>query len=179
MNHPNQLHRLIMTALLTAITAVLSIIAIPTPWGVPFTLQTFAIALCGCLLGKKDGTVAVLLYLMLGLVLPVYSGGGSGFGWLMGMTGGYLFGFLPMAFLCGVKKDAEKLMVRLLMCLLGLFTCHLWGSVQFALISGRGFFSAFLLASAPYLVKDVISLFLADVVAQAVQMALKKSRAMP
>ena len=47
--------RLITAALFTAITAVLSQTAIPTPFDVPLTLQTFAVALCGYVLGVKWG----------------------------------------------------------------------------------------------------------------------------
>ena len=50
----------------TAILAVLSILQIPMPSGVPITLQTFAVALCGYVLGRKNGTLCVLLYLLLG-----------------------------------------------------------------------------------------------------------------
>ena len=43
----------------TAITSVLSILQIPTPWGVPFTLQTFAMALAGYVLwyASHSGTL--------------------------------------------------------------------------------------------------------------------------
>ena len=50
----------------TAVLAVLSILQIPMPSGVPITLQTFAVALCGYVLGRKNGTLCVLLYLLLG-----------------------------------------------------------------------------------------------------------------
>ena len=58
---------------------------------------------------------------------------------------------------------------------LGLAVCHLLGTVQFAAVSGRGVLEAFLLASAPYLVKDVLSVAAAYGAAAALQFSLKKS----
>ena len=51
-----------MIGMFTAVLAVLSILQIPMPSGVPITLQTFAVALCGYCLGKKNGTLCVALY---------------------------------------------------------------------------------------------------------------------
>ena len=53
-------------ALFTAITAALSQAAIPTPFGVPLTLQTFAVALCGYVLGIKWGLASIITYILLG-----------------------------------------------------------------------------------------------------------------
>ena len=58
--------RLITAALFTAITAVLSQTAIPTPFDVPLTLQTFAVALCGYVLGVKWGLASIAAYILLG-----------------------------------------------------------------------------------------------------------------
>ena len=61
-----------MIAMLTAVTSVLSIMQIPTPWGVPFTLQTAAVALSGYVLGEKYGTISTILYVLLGTIgVPV------------------------------------------------------------------------------------------------------------
>lgn len=65
-----------MIGMFTAVLAVLSILQIPMPSGVPITLQTFAVALCGYCLGKKNGTLCVALYLILGFVgVPVFTEG--------------------------------------------------------------------------------------------------------
>ena len=87
----------------TAVLAVLSILQIPMPSGVPITLQTFAVALCGYVLGRKNGTLCVLLYLLLGFAgVPVFTGMTAGIGKLVGYTGGFLYGFLFLAFFCGL-----------------------------------------------------------------------------
>ena len=44
----------------------------------PITGQTFGVLLVGGALGLRRGVSSVGLYLLMGLLLPVYAGGGSG-----------------------------------------------------------------------------------------------------
>ena len=56
--------------------------------------KLFALFLALLTLGGKGATVSVLVYLALGAVgLPVFSGFRGGFGTLLGVTGGFLWGF--------------------------------------------------------------------------------------
>lgn len=168
--------QIVMAGVFAAVLAVLSQISIPMPTGIPVTLQTFAVALCGYALGWKRGLLAVAVYIALGLVgLPVFSGFSGGVGSVLGMTGGYIWGFLPMAALCGAGLRMRRRPMALLFGALGLGICHLLGTVQFAAVSGRGVLEAFLLASAPYLIKDVLSVAAAYGAAAALQLGLKKS----
>ena len=81
-----------------ALIAVCSWISVPSP--VPFTLQTFAVFSAVGILGGRRGTIAVLVYLLLGAVgLPVFAGFRGGVGVLLGTTGGYIAGFLLAALL--------------------------------------------------------------------------------
>jgi biotin transport system substrate-specific component len=65
--------------LFAVIIAICSWLSVPAT--VPFTLQTFAVFCALGLLGGKRGTLAVLVYLLLGAVgLPVFSGFMGGFG---------------------------------------------------------------------------------------------------
>lgn len=93
-------------ALLTAICAQISI---PVPGDpVPITGQTFAVLLSGAALGANRGSLAMALYLALGLVgLPVYSDGSSGFEVVWGATGGYLVGFIVAAYVVGRLAEAR------------------------------------------------------------------------
>ena len=105
----SKLQSTVMTGVFAALLAVLSQISIPLPTGIPVTLQTFAVALCGFALGPGLGAAAVGVYLALGAVgVPVFAGFSGGIGSFVGMTGGYLWAFLPMAFLCGLGGPAEK-----------------------------------------------------------------------
>lgn len=69
---------------------------------VPLTFSTIAILTIGVCLGKNKGSLAVLCYLLQGcLGLPVWSGGNTGALYLLGPTGGYLFGWVIQAYFIG------------------------------------------------------------------------------
>lgn len=163
-----------------AIISVLSILQIPTPWGVPFTLQTFAIALCGYVLGKKYGTVATGIYVILGAVgVPVYAGMKAGFGVLFGPTGGYIIGFVFMALFCGIaydffeRKHAAGIVLAIVFSLAGLAFCHGFGIVQLKSYYEMTWAAAAMAGTVPYLLKDVISIVIAFALAAAVRKALR------
>jgi biotin transport system substrate-specific component len=96
-----------VAALFTALLAASAYISIPVG-SVPFTLQVFVVLLAGMVLGPRLGALAVLAYLVLGLVAPVYSGGTSGLGVLFGPTGGYLIGFVPAAVVAGLVAGRHR-----------------------------------------------------------------------
>lgn len=74
-------------------TGAMAQIVVPmTP--VPMTGQTLAVGLVGATLGLRRGTASMLLYVLMGFVLPVYAGGGQGVETLWGASGGYLVGFV-------------------------------------------------------------------------------------
>lgn len=149
-------------AMLAALTAVLSQISLPTPSGVPATLQTFGAALCGYLLGKKWGSVSIIVYIMLGAAgMPVFSGFHGGLSSVTGITGGFIWGFLPMAFLCGLGAEQKGKLLPVLLGTAGLLLLHLCGVIQFSLIKGGGFLSAALAVSVPFLLKDIVSVMFA------------------
>ena len=173
----SRLHRMVVAGVFAALLAVLSQISIPLPTGIPVTLQTFAVALCGFALGPGLGAAAVGVYLALGAVgIPVFAGFSGGIGSFVGMTGGYLWAFLPMAFLCGLGARQKNRALALTVGFLGLVICHLCGSFQFALVSAVSPWNAFLLASAPYLLKDAASLVAAYLAAAAILRSLEKAR---
>jgi len=78
---------------------------------VPITGQTFAVLVIGGALGLRRGVLSVALYLVAGLLLPVYAGGTHGLDKfigrdatgtiILGATGGYLIGFMVAAAVTG------------------------------------------------------------------------------
>lgn len=99
-----QQKRLILTALFTALIIVGSYIRFPMP-PVPITLQTLFVLVAGFLGGSRMALFSIFIYLLLGFVgLPVYSGGG-GIGYLLGPTGGFLVGLIPMALVAGLAGN--------------------------------------------------------------------------
>jgi len=90
-------------ALLTALCAQIAIHVPPSP--VPVTGQTFAVVVAGSVLGARRGAASQLLYVALGLVLPVYADGAQGPHVVWGATGGYLVGFVLAAGVVGALAE--------------------------------------------------------------------------
>lgn len=162
-----RLHKHIYAGLFAAVLTVLSQIAIPMPGAVPLTLQTFGVALCAYVLGWKLGTISYLVYFLLGIVgVPVFSNFTGGIGKLFGTTGGFLVGFFFLSVGCGLyshyrrtwKMRKHEPLFSILAGLLGLILCHLLGILHVSLLTKISFSESFLLASAPYLLKDLLSI---------------------
>jgi biotin transport system substrate-specific component len=84
---------------LMALLAQVSIPVDPSP--VPITGQTLGVGLVGATLGLRRGSASMLLYVLLGLLLPVYADGDHGWSVVWSANGGYLLGFILAAALVG------------------------------------------------------------------------------
>ena len=101
-------YQMAVTALMTAVMCVLGPLSVPIG-AVPISLTNLVICFTVWLLGAKLGTLSVALYLLIGLVgVPVFSGYGAGIAKIAGPTGGYLVGFLLMAFIGGLFIEKSK-----------------------------------------------------------------------
>jgi biotin transport system substrate-specific component len=96
----------VVTVLLGTVMITLAAkINVPT-WPVPVTLQSFAIAALAAAFGWRIGTATVIAYLLEGAAgLPVFAGATAGLPYLLGPTGGFLLGFIPMAYIIGRAAD--------------------------------------------------------------------------
>ncbi len=129
---------LVYTAIAAALIAVCAWISIPTV--VPFTLQTFGVFLVLSLLGAHRGTLAILVYILLGAIgIPVFSGFSGGLGILLGNTGGYIVGFLVTGGTYGlcVRLLGKNLRSEILGLLLGLLFCYALGTIWFMVVYAR------------------------------------------
>lgn len=96
------IRRMAICAVMAAVICVIAPISVPIG-PISITGATFAIYLTVYLLGDLTGTVSVLVYLLVGFAgLPVFSNYTGGAARLLGPTGGYLVGYLPMALLSGL-----------------------------------------------------------------------------
>jgi len=83
---------------LTALSAQLSIPALP----VPFTFQTLAVLVIGSTYGAARGAITMGAYALVGaLGLPVFADASSGLNVLFGYSGGFIIGFIFAAALAG------------------------------------------------------------------------------
>jgi biotin transport system substrate-specific component len=154
--------------------AVLSQLSIPMPTGVPLTLQTFTAALCGYFLGAGYGSLAIGVYLLLGLAgAPVFSNFRGGVGILIGPTGGFLLTFPALAALCGAREEAK---LALPLGMAGTLLCHACGAAYFAAVTKARFIHSVLTVSLPYLPKDLVLTAVAYFLARAIKKAMRRGK---
>ena len=158
--------RMTRIALCAALLAPCAWLSVPTQ--PPFTMQTFGVFLTLLLLGAKDGTIAIGLYILLGaLGVPVFSGFNGGMGALMGPTGGYIVGFLLICLIFGLLcGKGAGLWLKALALLLGLAVCYAFGTLWFVKVYGdmKGPISTLTALSMcvfPFIVPDLAKLALA------------------
>lgn len=106
-----KLKGMIFAALFAALTAAVAWFKIPLPFTpVPITLQTLAVLLSGAMLGSYYGALSMMIYIGVGAIgLPVFAGGSSGIGVLLGPTGGYLLSYPVASFVIGKMLEKKKL----------------------------------------------------------------------
>lgn len=94
------IRELVFAALFVALITAGTFIRIPAGGDV-YTLQFLFTLLAGLVLGERLGTLAVAVYVLMGLIgIPVFASGG-GPGYLFQPTFGYLLGFILQAWFCG------------------------------------------------------------------------------
>lgn len=95
-------------AIFTALITIGAFIQIPVPFMDYFTLQFFFVLLAGILLGSRLGALAVLLYVVIGLIgLPIFAAGG-GLAYIVRPSFGYLIGFVAGAYITGLICEKVK-----------------------------------------------------------------------
>ncbi len=135
-----QTRELTFTALFAALIVIGAFLKIDIPlplYTMHFTLQWFFVLMAGFLLGSKQGSLSVIVYLLLGLCgLPVFAAGG-GMGYILRPTFGFLLGFVFAAYLIGLfteKLKPTKLWQYIIPATVGLFAYYGVGAVYFYLM---------------------------------------------
>lgn len=172
---------LVLCALCAAITCILAPLSIPTPGGVPISLATFAVMLSGLVLGARLGALSQLIYVLLGSVgLPVFAGWTGGFGLVMGMTGGYIVGYILLAFFTGLiyfakgKKEtgAAKYVWMVLGMLAGTAVLYAFGTVWFMKVTGMDLAGSLAACVLPFLPGDAVKIAGAAILGGRIEKAL-------
>lgn len=150
-------------ALFAALAGAGAYVSFPNPLspGVPVTLQVLVVFLAGIMLGAVWGGAAMTLYLVAGAAgVPVFAGGGSGVGVLLGTTGGYLWSYPVAAAAVGlvvhggleVGEPAEVGVPRLVGAMvLGTAIVYAFGVVGLMLVVRMGPVEAFVAGAAAFI----------------------------
>ena len=126
-------YQMAVTALMAAAMCVLGPLTVPIG-AIPISLANLVICLAAWLLGAKFAVLSVAIYLVIGLVgIPVFSGYGAGLAKLAGPTGGYLVGYLLLAFIGGlfIEKSKGQPVVSGIGLVLGDAACYVLGTAWF------------------------------------------------
>lgn len=158
---------MVYIGIFTVLIAVCSWISIPA--AVPFTLQTFGVFMAVEVLGGKRGTMAVLVYILMGAVgIPVFAGFQGGIGVIFNTTGGYIVGFLCSALIVWAAESlfGKKPLVRLLSMAAGLIACYALGTIWFMVVYGRttgavGLMTVLGWCVIPFIIPDLVKIGLA------------------
>lgn len=149
-------------ALLTAAAAQVEILLPFTP--VPISGQTFAVLLGAAAIGPVRGVAAQVLYLALGLFLPFYSGGESGWQVLSGATAGYFVGFVVASAVIGAmaRRGLDRRMASTFAAFaVGSAVIYLFGAGWLVLGVGMSAGGALAAGVTPFLIGDAVKALIA------------------
>ena len=182
--------RLTLCAVMAAVMCVLAPISVPIG-PISITGGTLAIYLTACLLGGRWGAVTTLVYLLLGFVgLPVFSNYMGGAERLLGPTGGYLVGYLPMMLIAGgvveltLARFREKgragavpaLFLQFLGMVLATTVLYAFGTAWYCVQAGVGLEKALAACVFPFIPFDLVKMAIALLVGVPVRRGLERAR---
>ena len=153
------------------VLAVISQISLPMPTGVPITIQVFGVALVGAVLGSRLGTTATLVYVLLGAIgLPIFANFSGGISSIVGVTGGYIWAWPIMTWLCGIRPKTENktknLAISIGFALIGLLIVETIGGLQWHFVGGSMSIPAIAVYSlTAFIPKDIVITVLAVLIA--------------
>ena len=162
----------------TALIAICSWISIPA--AIPFSLQTFAVFLAVSVLGGKRGTLAVVVYVLMGAIgIPVFAEFTGGIGIILRNTGGYIVGFIFSALSMWLMESlfGRKLWVQGIAMVLGLIVCYAFGTAWFMCVYMRdtgavGMTTVLGWCVIPFIIPDALKIVLALTLSSALKKPL-------
>jgi len=147
-----------------ALIALGAQVRIPVPGTpVPMTLQSLAVLVVGLTLARRYSGTATVLYLLCGAAgLPVFAAHSAG---LVGVTGGYLLGFVPAVLVAGWWKDRGstsfgRLLAAGAFAYLVLFAC---GVAWQVMVWGESLEAGFVIGFLPFAAKAAVQVALVAV----------------
>lgn len=145
-----------LVGLSAALMGVFSQLAIPFPT-VPLTLQVFGAVLLAVILEAKISTLAMIVYTLIGAIgIPVFANFSRGFSVIVGPTGGYITGFIVLAFIIGKAAEQKNKKILILGAYIGLIMNYFIGTLQLKGILNLSFQEAMVAGVYPYIIKDLI-----------------------
>ena len=176
MNLNLSVRELVYIAFFVVVIMICAQIAIPLPGGVPMTLQIWGISLAGIILGAKNGSIAALVYILLGAAgAPVFANFMGGIGVVLGPTGGFILSFPLMAFAAGIGEGLRSPVWVLAGLVTGVTVNFLAGMLYFSFVMSASLQVAFAAAVLPFIAPAAVMVAVVPVLGRSFKYALAKS----
>ncbi|MCI9557243.1 biotin transporter BioY [Oscillospiraceae bacterium 50-16] len=159
----NSTYPLVMTAVMAAVIAAVSPFAIPIG-PISLSLCTLVLYMTPYILGWRRGALATLVFLLVGMVgAPVFTGFQGGMAKVLGPTGGYLAGYIPLVILTGlaVRYCPKNRVLQFLGMLAATAVLYALGTAWFCVQSGSSLDRAMQLCVIPFIPGDLIKMVVA------------------
>lgn len=185
-----------IVSLFAVLTGVGAMIRIPLPFSpIPMTLQTAMVFFAGTFLGSRRASLAMTMYMAMGLIgLPVFTQGG-GFHNIMTPSFGFIIGFIPASWIIGkvceltgsngqkTSRYAELIAAafRASACFLGFLAYNvvgvLWLHMNINYLIGREttLYQSITMGLLPFIVPDMLKLGAVVVLTTLVRARVKES----
>lgn len=162
-------------ALFATLISVSGYIFIPLPFStVPVTAQTLAVMLAGSLMTPGKSAFCIMVFLLMGAAgLPVFSGGASGFGYIVGKTGGYLMGFLAGAVVISLIRGRNAGFCRSFIAnaIGGILVVYTFGALWLSFITKMSLLNSVIYGVLPFIPGDILKASAASVLAARLEKA--------
>lgn len=159
----SSVYPLVMTAVMAALIAAVSPFAIMVG-PIPLSFCTLMLYIAPYILGWRRGAAATLVFILLGMVgIPVFTNLEGGLGKVLGPTGGYIAGYIPLVILTGlaVRAFPKSRILQFLGMLTATAVLYVLGTAWFCVQSGSGLQRALALCVLPFIPGDLIKMIVA------------------
>lgn len=177
MKEKSKIYQMALIGVVAAVICVVGPFSIPIgPVPISFTLLAILIGVYA--LGTKSGTIACLIYILIGLVgIPVFSGFSGGPSKLFGPTGGYIIGYIFLALIAGwfIDHFNMKVIPSVIGMILGVAVCYTFGTIWLAYQAQMTAEAALMAGVIPFIPFDIIKIIIALILGTQIRKALKKA----
>ncbi len=166
---------LVMIALSASVLCVCGPLAIKLPGLVPISLTNLVLYFLVYMIGTRRTAITFILYCLIGIAgMPVFSNGG-GIIQLIGPTGGFIVGFLPMIIVMGlfIDRHPEKKVLCVIVMEASTWIPYLLGTFWYVFSTKNTLAFAFTACVLPFLAEDLIKMIVAAIFGPSIRKRLR------
>lgn len=170
---------LVIIAVFTALMCVLAPLSIPLSGQVPISLATLVVMLMGVVLGAKKSSIVICLYIIIALIgVPVLAGYKSGAASVFGPTGGFILGYIPLAYITGAlsnKYEGKKdILYTILGMVIGTVVLYALGTAWYVYFTKADVLAAVLACAVPFIPGDIVKMIVVIILGPRLRNILNK-----